>query len=57
MNAAAPPSTGPCVPDTLTPDLSLGNLMRKALASIRSQVDLRLAPCDLTYTQWMPLYQ
>jgi len=31
--------------------------MRKVLSSLRSQVDARLAPCGMTYVQWLPLYK
>lgn len=31
--------------------------MRKVLGSLRSQVDARLAPCGMTYVQWLPLYK
>ncbi len=48
---------GPYTPDRITPDQSVGYLMRKVMSSIRSQVDARLATCDMTYVQWLPLYK
>lgn len=57
MNEDTPTSCGPYTPGTFTPDQSVGYLMRQVLNSIRSQVDMRLTSCDMTYVQWLPLYK
>jgi len=57
VNEDTSTSCGPYAPGTFTPDQSVGYLMRLVLTSIRSQVDARLAPCDMTYVQWLPLYK
>ena len=57
MNEDTPTSCGPYAPGTFTPDQSVGYLMRQVLNSIRSQADARLASCDMTYVQWLPLYK
>ena len=41
----------------LSPEDSVGYLMRKVLSSIRTQADGQLATHDLTYAQWLPLYK
>ncbi|WP_051603057.1 MarR family winged helix-turn-helix transcriptional regulator [Simplicispira psychrophila] len=45
------------VPGQYTPDKSVGYLMRKVLSSILSQADAQLAPHDVTYVQYLPLYK
>ena len=57
MNDNPATSSGPYAAGTFTPDQSVGYLMRQVLNSIRSQADARLAPCDMTYVQWLPLYK
>ena len=57
MNDNPAISSGPYAAGTFTPDQSVGYLMRQVLNSIRSQADARLAPCDMTYVQWLPLYK
>ena len=57
MNDNPATSSGPYAAGTFTPDQSVGHLMRQVLNSIRSQADARLAPCDMTYVQWLPLYK
>lgn len=44
-------------PTDLSPEDSVGYLMRKVLSSIRTQADGQLATHDLTYAQWLPLYK
>ena len=44
-------------PGQYTPDQSVGYLMRKVLSSILSQADAQLAPHDVTYVQYLPLYK
>ena len=44
-------------PGQYTPDQSVGYLMRKVLGSILSQADAQLAPHDVTYVQYLPLYK
>lgn len=44
-------------PTDLSPEDSVGYLMRKVLSSIRTQADGQLAMHDLTYAQWLPLYK
>ena len=44
-------------PGQYTPDQSVGFLMRKVLSSILSQADAQLAPHDVTYVQYLPLYK
>ncbi len=41
---------------TLTPENSIGLLMKRALQSIVHQVDRALQSRDLTHAQWVPLY-
>ncbi|UCU97336.1 MarR family winged helix-turn-helix transcriptional regulator [Acidovorax radicis] len=41
----------------LTPEDSIGYLMRKVMSSIRTQADAQLASHDLTYAQWLPLFK
>src|SRR5690606_9728879 len=41
----------------LEPEESVGYLMRKVMASIRTQADAQLSTHDLTYAQWVPLYK
>lgn len=53
MADPAPPTF--YTPDTLTPDNNVGLLMKRALQSIRSTIDRKLAPHDLTQAQWLPL--
>ena len=57
MNEDHATSSGPYAAGTFTPDQSVGYLMRQVLNSIRSQADARLASCDMTYVQWLPLYK
>ncbi len=59
MTSAQPtPSTqGFYRPDHLEPEESVGYLMRKVMSSIRTQADAQLAPRDLTYAQWLPLFK
>ena len=57
MNDNPAISSGPYAAGTVTPDQSVGHLMRQVLNSIRSQADARLASCDMTYVQWLPLYK
>ena len=57
MNDNTATSSGPYAAGTFTPDQSVGHLMRQVLNSIRSQADARLASCDMTYVQWLPLYK
>ena len=45
------------VPGQYTPHESVGYLMRKVLSSILSQADAQLAAHDVTYVQYLPLYQ
>ena len=45
------------VPGQYRPDQSVGYLMRKVMASIRTQADAQLSTHDLTYAQWVPLYK
>ena len=45
------------VPGQYTPDQSVGYLMRRVLSSILSQADAQLAPHDVTYVQYLPLYK
>lgn len=58
-----PPSLLPLTPGDFyapghyTPDQSVGYLMRKVLSSVLSQADAQLAPHDLTYVQYLPLYK
>lgn len=42
--------------ETLTPENSIGLLMKRVLQSIVHQVDRALVPRDLTHAQWIPLY-
>jgi DNA-binding MarR family transcriptional regulator len=52
------PQTGAFyTPGQYTPDQSVGYLMRKVLSSILSQADTQLAPHDVTYVQYLPLYK
>lgn len=44
-------------PGQYTPEQSVGYLMRKVLSSILSQADAQLAPHDVTYVQYLPLYK
>ena len=44
-------------PGQYTPAQSVGYLMRKVLSSILSQADAQLAPHDVTYVQYLPLYK
>lgn len=59
----APKPSGPAstaafyAPGQYTPDQSVGYLMRKVLSSILSQADAQLAPHDVTYVQYLPLYK
>ena len=53
----APASGAFYAPGQYTPDQSVGYLMRKVLSSILSQADAQLAPHDLTYVQYLPLYK
>lgn len=59
MTSAQPtPSTkGFYGPDHLQPEESVGYLMRKVMSSIRTQADAQLAPRELTYAQWLPLFK
>ena len=57
MNDNPATSSGPYATGSFTPDQSVGHLMRQVLNSIRSQADARLASCDMTYVQWLPLYK
>lgn len=42
--------------DTLSPENSVGLLMKRVLQSIAQQIDRELAAHDLTHAQWIPLY-
>ena len=58
--ASAPASPGPAVfydPQCLSPDESVGYLMRRVMSSIRTQADAQLAAHELTYAQWLPLFK
>jgi DNA-binding MarR family transcriptional regulator len=44
-------------PGQYRPQDSVGYLMKKVIGSILVQADTRLACCDLTYAQWLPLYK
>jgi DNA-binding MarR family transcriptional regulator len=44
-------------PGQYRPDESVGYLMKKVISSILVQADTQLADCELTYTQWLPLYK
>jgi len=39
------------------PEQSVGHLMNKVLSSILAQADKQLAPYQLTYVQWLPLFK
>ena len=41
----------------LSPEDSVGYLMRKVMSSIRTQADAQLSLHDLTYAQWLPLFK
>lgn len=41
----------------LTPEDSVGYLMRKVMSSIRTQADAQLSTHDMTYAQWLPLFK
>ena len=51
------PDPGFYSPAQLQPEDSVGYLMRKVMASIRTQADARFASHDLTYAQWLPLFK
>ena len=51
----APPTADFYTPDTLQPDNNVGQLMKRALQSMRLTIDRNLAPHDLTQAQWLPL--
>ena len=51
------PSPGFYSASHLEPEESVGYLMRKVMASIRTQADAQLSTHDLTYAQWVPLYK
>ena len=58
MPSASPPvRNGFYTSADLSPEDSVGYLMRKVLSSIRTQADGQLATHDLTYAQWLPLYK
>ena len=58
MPTASPPvRNGFYTSADLSPEDSVGYLMRKVLSSIRTQADGQLATHDLTYAQWLPLYK
>lgn len=44
-------------PESLCADESVGYLMRRVLQSIAQHTDAGLAPQELTYAQWLPLYK
>lgn len=44
-------------PGQYRPEDSVGYLMKRVIGSILAQADMRLASCDLTYAQWLPLYK
>ena len=41
----------------LSPEDSVGYLMRKVMSSIRTQADAQLSTHDMTYAQWLPLFK
>lgn len=41
----------------LSPEDSVGYLMRKVMSSIRTQADAQLSMHDMTYAQWLPLFK
>jgi DNA-binding MarR family transcriptional regulator len=45
------------VPGQYRPEQSVGHLMNKVLSSILAQADKQLAPYQLTYVQWLPLFK
>lgn len=51
------PSPGFYSASHLEPEESVGYLMRKVMASIRTQADAQLSTHDLTYAQWVPLFK
>ena len=51
------PSPGFYSASYLEPEESVGYLMRKVMASIRTQADAQLSTHDLTYAQWVPLFK
>lgn len=60
MSENPPPTQhaqGPYHAEQMTPEENIGYLMRKVMASLRSQIDARLSICDMTYVQWLPLYK
>lgn len=54
---ATPPASDFYRPDSLTPETSLGKLIKRVMQSIVLQIDRRLAAHDLTHAQWLPLYK
>jgi DNA-binding MarR family transcriptional regulator len=44
-------------PESLSPDNSLGRLMKQVMQSLLQQIDRRLVAHDLTHAQWLPLYR
>ena len=42
---------------SLSPDNSVGLLMKRVMQSLLRQIDRRLAEHDLTHAQWLPLYR
>ena len=41
----------------LRPEISVGQLLKRAMQSVLLQIDRRLVEHDLTHAQWLPLYR
>lgn len=55
-----PPALAPAnfySPATLSPETSVGLLIKRVMQSLSLQIDRRLLVHDLTHAQWLPLYR